>query len=32
VHDCTDGDLHQGCPRTVPVEARRFENLHTSKT
>jgi hypothetical protein len=31
VHNYTDGILHEGHPRTVPVEARGLENVHTFK-
>jgi hypothetical protein len=31
VHDCTDVILRDGRPRTVLVEARGLENVHTFK-
>jgi hypothetical protein len=27
--DGTDDNLREGHPRTVPMEVRRFENIHT---
>jgi hypothetical protein len=30
--DGTDDNLREGHPRTVPMEVRRFENIHTFKT